>query len=370
MRAVIICVSICFLFSCQHNQSRTCRVVVSFKGTNADSAFLRRIPLNGGFSKKIDSGLLQFTRDSLVFELPMSPDSLYELSLKFSRNRILLIPDCAYIRVIMDRKTDRNYATGSAATNSLLKFSETQDSLNQALKTAWTALNSGNINRIQKDSIHEVVQHLGKKIQDRYYDFGDTVSSSAAFMENYDYIDFQNDIERMKDYVTKAQLRFPRATAIGHLKEQVFKMAHIHEKELQVGEIFPRLSLPDLNNQLRTTDSANGAYTLIFFWASWCPNCATYDKVKTELAGDNRFNKLNFISVAIDDHTDLCRQIVEANKQPGLQLIDKDIWLGQTADKIAFDSIPFNFLIGPDQRILAKAIPHDSLVYTLRKFIR
>jgi hypothetical protein len=73
--------------------------------------------------------------------------------------------------------------------------------------------------------------------------------------------------------------------------------------------------------------------------------------------------------VAIDDHTDLCRQIVGANKQPGLQLIDKDIWLGQTADKIAFDSIPFNFLIGPDQRILAKAIPSDSVIYVLKKFI-
>jgi hypothetical protein len=73
--------------------------------------------------------------------------------------------------------------------------------------------------------------------------------------------------------------------------------------------------------------------------------------------------------VAIDDHQNICRQIVESNKQPGLQLIDKDIWQGQTADKIAFDSIPFNFLVGPDQRILAKAIPADSVVDALRKFI-
>lgn len=369
MKWIIICLSLIFILACRQNTPDSCRVVISLKGTSADSAFVRRIPLNGGFSKIIDSGLLQYTRDSLVFELPLSTDSLYDVSLKYAGSRLWFVPDGSYIRIIMDTKTGKNSVTGSAITFALLKFNQTQDSLNQLLKSEGSTLNSGKLNRAQQDSMHTVLQGLVKEIQNRFYRFGDTVSSSAAFMENYDFIDFQDDIQRMKDYITRAQQRFPQATDIARLKDQVFKMAHIREKELQIGEIFPRLSLPDLNNQMQTTDSANGKYTLIFFWATWCPKCAAYDKIKSALATDNRFNNLSLISVAIDDHTVLCRQIVEAGKQPGLQLIDKDIWLGQTADKIAFDSIPFNFLIGPDQRILAKAIPPDSMVDILSKFI-
>jgi thiol-disulfide isomerase/thioredoxin len=188
-------------------------------------------------------------------------------------------------------------------------------------------------------------------------------------MENYDYIDFQDDYGRMKSYIAKAQLRFPGATAIGRLREQVLKAIHIREKELQIGDIFPRLTLPDLNGDMHTTDSANGKYTIIFFWASWCQKCMAYDKVKYELAGMDQFKNLSIISVAIDDHQKVCKQIVESNKQPGLQLMDKDVWQGQTADKIAFDSIPFNFLFGPDQHILAKAIPPDSVQLMLTKLI-
>jgi thiol-disulfide isomerase/thioredoxin len=237
------------------------------------------------------------------------------------------------------------------------------------LNREWVKFNNQGFNKIQKDSIRSNLQKLDKKIQDRFYNFGDTVSSSAAFMENYDYIDFKDDYNKMKSYLIKALKRFPQAMAIARLKEQVLKAIHIREKELQTGDVFPRLSLPDLDGQLHTTDSANGKFTIIFFWATWCQKCMAYDKVKFELAGMNQFKKLDIISVAIDDHQKICKQIAEGNKQPGLQLIDKDIWQGQVAEKIAFDSIPFNFLIGPDQHIIAKAIPPDSVVNTLTKFI-
>jgi hypothetical protein len=35
-----------------------------------------------------------------------------------------------------------------------------------------------------------------------------------------------------------------------------------------------------------------------------------------------------------------------------------------------FDSIPFNYLVGPDGRILAKAIKPDSVMYVLNKFVK
>jgi hypothetical protein len=72
----------------------------------------------------------------------------------------------------------------------------------------------------------------------------------------------------------------------------------------------------------------------------------------------------------MDDQLELCRKIVITEQLPGIQLIDKEMWQGQTAAKLVFDSIPFNFLVGPDQRILAKAIPADSVPAVLSQFIK
>jgi hypothetical protein len=94
-----------------------------------------------------------------------------------------------------------------------------------------------------------------------------------------------------------------------------------------------------------------------------------YDKVKRQLLKESGFNNLVLIHVAMDDNLKLCRELANKNQFPGIQLIDRDMWQGQTADKIAFDSIPFNFLLGPDHHILAKAIPADSVITVLKLFV-
>jgi hypothetical protein len=52
------------------------------------------------------------------------------------------------------------------------------------------------------------------------------------------------------------------------------------------------------------------------------------------------------------------------------QLIDEKMWRGTAAKTLKFDSIPFNFLVSPQGRILAKAIRPDSLIIVLKKVIQ
>jgi thiol-disulfide isomerase/thioredoxin len=312
-------------------------------GTSADSLILRRISLNEKPTRTIDSGLLRYTRDSLVFDLPLSKDDLYEFSLMFSSNRVYCIPDNHSIRIILNRKTGKNIISGSPVSMALLKFREEQDSL-------------------QKMGLS-----VNNEIQQRYYNFSDTVSSSAAFMENYDYIDFGTDYNRMKKLVSNAAARFPHAAPVQRLNSQVAKLVHIYEKELQAGDLFPELMLPDLDGNPYAMYSAKGKYIFIDFWSMECTHCFAYINVKKELAKRARKNLL-LISVAMDNNTELCKEAVRANQLTGVQLIDKNIWQGQTASKLAFDSIPYNFLVSPDHRILAKAIPADSVITVLNRY--
>jgi len=360
-----------FLLACHQDHPPTCRLVVSMVGTSADSVLLRRISLNNDPSRTIDSGVLLSPKDSLVFELPVSSDSLYQLSFMYASNRVYCIPDNSYIRIVMNKKTGKNSIIGSPVSISLLQFNEEQDSLKRLMFTNGLLVKSSgnNMQKHQLDSLEQVVSAMDKNIQQRYYHFADSTSSSAAFMENYDNIEFGKDFIRMKELVTKISNRFPGSAPIQRLKNQVLQLVSIYEKELNTGDVFPELRLPDLQGNVYSTAETKGKYVFIDFWSSWCRSCMPYMKLKKELTKDNRFKDLVLISVAMDENLSFCKEIVKINQLKNIQLIDKDIWKGQTASKLAFDSIPFNFLVGPDQRILAKAIPADSMITVLRKYI-
>ncbi len=368
MKTSFLFLPLFFLLACRQNPTGYSRIVVHMYGTSADSVILRKISLDNNPSRTIQSGVLHFSRDSLVFELPLSPDSLYQFSLKFSQNRLYCIPDQPDIRILMNKKTGENRILGSPVSATLLRFTKEQDSLIRLSQTVWFKLKDYKT-REQQDSIRQLVSNMTKRIQQRFYNFGDTVSNVPSFLINFDYIDFQDDLTEMNKLVTKAGERFPHNPAISRLREEVLNLVHIREKELQPGDIFPELSLPDLDNQMVSTAVVGGKYVFIDFWASWCQNCMVYTQVKKELAADPRFKKLALISVAMDNKLKFCQDLVKTNQLPGIQLIDKDMWQGQTAAKLAFDSIPFNYLVGPDKRILAKAIPADSVVLVLKRYI-
>jgi thiol-disulfide isomerase/thioredoxin len=362
-----------FISACRQKDSKISRIVVRMSGTSADSVMLRRISFNNDPGGKLDSGMLRFSRDSLVFELPLSSDSLYEFSLKFAPNKIYCIPDATDIVILMNKKNGTNQVYGSPGSVSILNFNAAQDSLLWHVRTLQYSKQTANNktgNPKSADSLPQVLKDAYRNIQERYIHFADTVSGTAAFMQNFDRIDFQSDFTTMKNVVGNAEKRFPKSAAIARLNDQVLNLVHIKETELQVGDIFPDLELPDLKGRPFSLKTINGKYFYIDFWSSWCHACMPYDPVRAEISRDQRFEKLVLIHVAMDDHLKNCMEIVEKNKMPGIQLIDQKIWQGETARKLAFDSIPYNFLVGPDNHIISKAIPADSLISILKIHIR
>jgi hypothetical protein len=49
-------------------------------------------------------------------------------------------------------------------------------------------------------------------------------------------------------------------------------------------------------------------------------------------------------------------------------VIDQEMWAGPAARALRFDSIPINFLVAPGGRVVAKAIPPDSLLTVLATY--
>ena len=52
------------------------------------------------------------------------------------------------------------------------------------------------------------------------------------------------------------------------------------------------------------------------------------------------------------------------------QLIDVKLWRGPAVNALKFDSIPFNYLVDPNGKIIAKAIKADSLLTVVSNAVR
>jgi hypothetical protein len=80
--------------------------------------------------------------------------------------------------------------------------------------------------------------------------------------------------------------------------------------------------------------------------------------------------KFEIVSVAIDSEKEDWELILEKENLNWTQLIDEKMWQGTAVKTLKFDSIPFNFLVNPEGRIIAKAIKPDSLLPVLHRLVK
>ena len=80
-------------------------------------------------------------------------------------------------------------------------------------------------------------------------------------------------------------------------------------------------------------------------------------------------DKFEIVSVAIDAEKEIWQKQISNEVFKWPQLIDTQMWKGVAVTTLKFDSIPFNFLVSPEGRIINKAIKPDSLLTILAKAI-
>jgi peroxiredoxin len=129
-------------------------------------------------------------------------------------------------------------------------------------------------------------------------------------------------------------------------------------------------TLDTIGNPVKLSDY-QGKYLLLDFWASWCGPCREENPIVVKAYQQFKDKNFDILSVSLDKsgHRKLWIKAIHDDNLIWQQVSDLKFWDNEVAQLYGVRSIPQNFLIDPQGKIIAANLRGDALVQKLRELL-
>ncbi len=371
------------LFACNTEENHDFTVSGTIKNKPVPVVFLEKLAYENAPAQTIDSAVIA-EDGSFTLKGKDTQENLYVLSFNH-QPAVIFVNDGDNINLDFDLQ---NFATptvkGSAATEKLYAFIEDYRQRDSVLSNLYNSAeelhNLGGqeeaLNSLQasgQSQINELNLFLEKEIKDA------KSPAVAAFI--LDKAAATNEPQKLIAWGKEVDAKFPGHGGITSFNAALAKVNESNTDAAgneavggAAGSLLnqnaPNLTMPDVNGKAMSITDFKGKYVLVDFWASWCAPCRQENP--NIVKAYNKYNNKNFtiLGVSLDANKDAWLKAIEKDNLKWNHMSDLKQWESDAVNAYQIEGIPFNVLVDPNGKIIAKDLRGDELDKKLAEVLK